>query len=96
MATRSSRLLVPQCSNMIDQWKYEFAAEMGLSTGHYGSASIADADAEFAAELGTINGQNTTGKKQYWGELSSRDTGAIGGKITARLIQNAEQILSQS
>ena len=32
-------------------------------------------------------------KEDYWGHISSRDAGAVGGTITQRLIQRAEETL---
>lgn len=44
---------------------------------------------EVANELGIAVPQDG-----YWGYVASRDTGAIGGNITRRLVQIAEQTLS--
>ncbi|MDQ7793685.1 MAG: alpha/beta-type small acid-soluble spore protein [bacterium] len=48
---------------------------------------------EVARELG-IDHQRIRGG--YWGELSSRDCGAVGGHMVRRMIQLAEQSLAQT
>ncbi|OUM88437.1 MAG: spore protein [Bacillus thermozeamaize] len=44
---------------------------------------------EIAQELGIQTPQDG-----YWGTMATRDTGAIGGNITRRLVQIAEQQLA--
>lgn len=44
---------------------------------------------EVAQELGIQVPQD-----DYWGHMATRDTGAIGGNITRRLVQIAEQTLA--
>lgn len=44
---------------------------------------------EVAQELGIQVPQD-----DYWGHMTSRDTGSIGGNITRRLVQIAEQTLA--
>lgn len=44
---------------------------------------------EIAQELGIQVPQDN-----YWGHMATRDTGAIGGHITRRLVQIAEQQLA--
>lgn len=48
---------------------------------------------EIASELGLPVKQ---GSEDYWGEVSSRDCGAVGGHMVRRMIQYAEQQLSQN
>lgn len=86
-----SQKLVPECKQALNQLKYEIAAELGLPVGYHSSAS-SNMDTEFAGELGSTTSQYS-GSKEYWGNLSSRDTGAVGGTITKRLIQKAEEAL---
>lgn len=83
MARRSK--IVPECAQAINQMKYEIAAEFGVSMNQ-GTGSM---DTEFAGELGSI-GQNS-GEAQYFGNLTSRETGSIGGEITKRLVRQAQQ-----
>lgn len=79
-------MVVPQSQMMIDQWKYEIAAELGLPVG----GSVAqNFDAEFASELGEKSGAVMKNDGD-WGGVASRDVGVIGGTITARLIQKAQ------
>ncbi len=95
MAGRSrskGKLLVPECGKALNQWKYEFAAELGLSAGQYVAGS--SSDTEFGSELGTTGSGPVN--REYWGEISSREAGSIGGSITRRLIQQAEQALRNS
>lgn len=85
MANRRSKL-VPGCEAAIDQWKYEIAAELGISSG----GAHTDLNSEFADELGHVSSGIQAG---YWGHVSSRETGAVGGSITKRLVQMAEQTM---
>ncbi|WP_371320229.1 small, acid-soluble spore protein, alpha/beta type [Chengkuizengella axinellae] len=87
----ANKKVVPGCEHAINQWKYEFASELGLSVGQQGAV---DYYSEFASELGTVPKQAL--KEDYWGHISSRESGAVGGAITARLIQQAEQVLLNS
>jgi hypothetical protein len=80
--------IVPESHQAIDLMKYEIAAEMGLPVG---ANRKQDLNSEFASELGQVPSSNQ--REDYWGYISSRDTGAVGGTITARLIQKAEQTL---
>ncbi|GIP35585.1 alpha/beta-type small acid-soluble spore protein [Paenibacillus sp. J2TS4] len=85
--------VVPASKQALDQMKYEIAAELGLPVGqHYYAQVQAGADSEFAAELGTPMAFSNSGK-DYWGHIATRDTGAVGGTITKRLIQKAEEAL---
>lgn len=85
---RSNNKLVPQSKKALDALKYEIAAELGLPVGKHTSLN---ADTEFATELGAIPSSSV--KEDYWGHISSRDAGAVGGTITKRLIQRAEEAL---
>lgn len=46
---------------------------------------------EVASELGIDQNRIRNG---YWGELSSRDCGAVGGHMVRRMIQQAEENLA--
>lgn len=87
MARQSNHKIVPGCEKILEQWKYEIAAEMGLSVGMNLSNST---DTEFASELGTAP---MSADSRYWGHIASRDTGAVGGAITRRLIEQAQKAL---
>ncbi|MFD0673651.1 small, acid-soluble spore protein, alpha/beta type [Cohnella sp. GCM10027633] len=82
MANRSK--LVPECANALNQMKYEVASELGVSMSQ-GSSGL---DTEFAGELGSVGGVSY--QKQYFGNLTSRETGSIGGEITKRLVRQAQ------
>lgn len=79
--------VVPGCAKVLDQWKYEIAVELGLPVGQ----QFTNSDVEFATELGSI--PSTSIREDYWGHIASRDAGSVGGHITARLVQQAEQVL---
>ncbi|NHN33854.1 alpha/beta-type small acid-soluble spore protein [Paenibacillus agricola] len=79
--------IVPECHHAIDALKYEIAAEMGLPVGK----SIADLNVEFATELGAFSSNSI--KEDYWGHITARDAGAVGGAITSRLIKKAEETM---
>lgn len=48
---------------------------------------------EIAAELGIPVYQ---GSEDYWGHISSRDCGAVGGHMVRRMIEMAEKSLAQT
>ncbi|MDR6553621.1 alpha/beta-type small acid-soluble spore protein [Paenibacillus qinlingensis] len=81
--------VVPESKKALDILKYEIAAELGLPVGNH--MSSLNADTEFASELGSI--QAAPMRKESWGHITSRDNGAVGGRITQRLIQRAEETL---
>lgn len=81
----SNKKVVPACQPALDAMKYEIAAELGLSVAQ----SAAGADSEFAAELGTTVG-GVRPREAYWGHLTAREAGSVGGEITRRLIEQAE------
>ena len=65
----------------------EIAAELGIPVGN----PAANANVEFAGELGSI--PVSSGREEYWGHIASRDAGAVGGQITRRLVQQAEELM---
>ncbi|MFF2912248.1 small, acid-soluble spore protein, alpha/beta type [Paenibacillus sp. NPDC057934] len=83
---RNNRKVVPESRTMLKQMQYEIAAEFGLYGPSYGGG----ADTEFASELGFTNASS---RSQYLGHLTSRDNGSVGGEITKRLIQQAQESL---
>ncbi|WP_219834416.1 alpha/beta-type small acid-soluble spore protein [Paenibacillus sp. R14(2021)] len=85
--SRSNRKVVPECAQALNQMKYEIAAELGLMTG----GAAGGADTEFASELGGTG--SGTGAHVNWPQIATRDAGRIGGSITRRLVQQAEQVL---
>lgn len=85
-----NRQVVPESRQMLNQMKYEIAAEFGLNVG-YGSSSFGT-DTEFGSELGAIGG-GSSARRPGWGHLTSRENGSVGGEITKRLVRNAEQSL---
>lgn len=87
----SNKLVVPGASKALDQMKYEIAAELGLPVGKH-LASFGDT--EFATELGSIHSSSIA--EDYWGHLTTRDSGAVGGNITRRLVAQAQQALLNS
>ncbi|SDE34916.1 Small, acid-soluble spore protein, alpha/beta type [Paenibacillus sp. UNCCL117] len=84
---KNNKKVVPESGKALDILKYEIAAELGLPVGK----QVANLNVEFATELGAIPSQSV--KEDYWGHIASRDTGAVGGTITARLIRKAEETL---
>jgi hypothetical protein len=84
----SNRIVVPEAEKALDALKYEIAAELGLPVGKYYSF---DPNTEFATELGSIPASSI--KEDYWGHIAARDAGAVGGHITRRLVQKAEEAL---
>lgn len=88
---RSNRKIVPECRQVLQQWKYEIAAEFGLPVGYGGTAGV---DTEFAGELGAIGHQAVQSGRSGWGHLTSRENGSVGGEITKRLVAHAERDFS--
>lgn len=54
--------------------------------------ALDDMKYEIAAELGIPVHQ---GSEDYWGHVTTREAGSVGGSITKRLVAYAEQILSE-
>lgn len=57
--------VVPECHPMLDDMKYEIAAELGIPV-HQGS-------------------------EDYWGRISSKDCGRVGGSMLKRMVAMAEK-----
>lgn len=86
------RQIVPEAHKALDAMKYEIAAELGLPVGR--SRTNGFGDTEFASELGAVSSIGGGGREEdYWGHIASRDAGAVGGHMTSRLIQRAQQQL---
>lgn len=85
--SKRNQVVVPQCKAALNAMKYELAAELGLC-----APVNADFNAEFAGELGaTVQASPSVN----WKAVTTRDVGYIGGSITKRLVQQAEQVLGQ-
>lgn len=85
--SRRNQVVVPEAKAALDAMKYELAAELGLY-----AAPTQDLNSEFADELGAaapVQGSID------WTTVSTRNVGYIGGSITKRLIQQAEQVLGR-
>lgn len=82
----SNRKIIPESRHVLNQWKYEIAAEFGLAVGGVGTGS---ADTEFAGELGAMGTGMSSGGS--WGHLTSRENGSVGGEITKRLVAKAQE-----
>lgn len=82
--SRNRKKLVPQCSKALETMKYEIAAELGIL-----NTSTTDFSSEFSGEFGGHS--QGMSHNVDWGGLSSRQNGSIGGSITKRLIQQAQQ-----
>ncbi|WP_059050036.1 alpha/beta-type small acid-soluble spore protein [Paenibacillus senegalimassiliensis] len=87
---RNNRKIVPESRHVLQQWKYEIAAEFGLPVG-YGAEGVADT--EFAGELGATSSGGHI-HRGGWGHLTSCENGSIGGEITKRLVAHAERDFS--
>ncbi|MFM9279920.1 alpha/beta-type small acid-soluble spore protein [Paenibacillus jiagnxiensis] len=86
--------IVPASRGMLQEMKYEIAAELGLPVHNplYAGSANGSSDTEFAGELGSaLPGAGTV----EWRNLTSRENGSVGGQITKRLIQSAEGELSR-
>lgn len=82
-------LLVPAADSRLDVFKYEIANELGyplhigerIATSQNWNQIVHNMKYEIAAELG-LTPQIKNG---YWGELSSKACGAVGGRIGGKL-----------
>lgn len=63
----SNNLVVPQARAAMEQFKYEIANQVGVTTQIQGG---------------------------YWGHISSRDCGAVGGNMVKRMIEAYEQSIA--
>ncbi|MBP1906983.1 hypothetical protein J2Z32_003648 [Paenibacillus turicensis] len=88
---RNNRTVVPECRQVLHNWKYEIAAELGLPVGYGGGYSATDT--EFAGELGEAGSTSMGSYGGSWGHLTSRENGSVGGEITKRLIAEAQKSL---
>lgn len=81
----NGRVLVPSSKKILNDMKYEIAAELGLIQ----VGSNQDFNSEFADEMGAISGPASI----HWSTMSTRNVGFIGGSMTKRLVEQAEQVL---
>lgn len=65
---KRNKILVPEASKAMYQFKYEVAKEVGVENQIQGD---------------------------YWGFISSRDCGAVGGGMVRQMIQTIEQQIAQ-
>lgn len=65
---KRNKLLVPEASQAMYQFKYELAREVGVENQIQGD---------------------------YWGYVSSRDCGAVGGGMVRQMIHTIEQQIAQ-
>lgn len=94
MARRSSnQVVVPESREALRQMKYEIAAELGLTVGAITPDRLGHT--EFASELGSVGSSSGEAGSVPWAQLATRDAGSVGGYITRKLVQQAEQQLNQ-
>ncbi|RUS42620.1 alpha/beta-type small acid-soluble spore protein [Cohnella sp. AR92] len=87
MASRNKKL-VPECASALNQLKYEVASELGVP---FGQSGFGGQDTEFAGELGSFSPSGSG--SSYLGNLTAREAGAVGGGITKKLVQQAQQTI---
>ncbi|MGB9803613.1 MAG: small, acid-soluble spore protein, alpha/beta type [Desulfofundulus sp.] len=89
MPERENKLLVPAADSHLDVLKYEIASELGyplhvgerVATPQNWNRILDQMKYEIARELGLT----TQIKNGYWGDISSRACGAVGGRIGGKL-----------
>ncbi|AEG14778.1 alpha/beta-type small acid-soluble spore protein [Desulfofundulus sp. TPOSR] len=89
MPNRQNKLLVPAADSRLDALKYEIANELGyplhvgerVATPQNWNRILDQMKYEIAQELGLTPHI----KNGYWGDLSSRACGAVGGRIGGKL-----------
>jgi hypothetical protein len=62
---RNNKKVVPESRQMLDQMKYEIAAEFGLNVGYGGRGSLTGVDTEFGGELGAMS-DHSYGQYKGW------------------------------
>ncbi|MGZ9586282.1 small, acid-soluble spore protein, alpha/beta type [Paenibacillus marinisediminis] len=88
----ANKKLVPASKDALYRMKYEIAAEFGLPVAQQ-RVQNGFGDTEFAGELGSISSSGYgVSSHEYWGHMSSRDAGSVGGEITKRLVAQGEQL----
>lgn len=90
---RSNAKVVPESAQALYELKYEIAEALGLPVYKPHRDAYR---AEFSSELGEAEGEGQTlsiSKKEDWGDLSAREAGAVGGYMTARLVQRAQETM---
>ncbi len=88
LSKHRNRLLTPECAAALDAMKHEIAAELGLFIGQPQNAVSGSAvDSEFADEFSSIASYRT------WADVSSREAGSVGGRMTANLVALAQHSL---
>lgn len=91
MARSNNRKVVPESRNMLNQMKYEIAAELGLGSA-YGSSG-GSADTEFAGELGEVGGFGGRSSYRRPFEFASKRIGWRGNDETPRSPSTAKLIV---
>ncbi|UVI29913.1 alpha/beta-type small acid-soluble spore protein [Paenibacillus spongiae] len=92
MASRSNKVVVPNCKEALNQMKYEIAAELGLTSGAITPDRLGMT--EFASDdFGSV-GASSDPSSVPWSRLATRDVGQVGGSITRRLVEQAERVLN--
>ncbi len=80
------QILVPDSRQALEELKVEIASQLGI----YSPSSLTTTlDTEFASEWDS----SSASKAFDWGQVSSRDAGSVGGHMTARFIEVAQQTL---
>ncbi|MCQ6561887.1 alpha/beta-type small acid-soluble spore protein [Paenibacillus mendelii] len=92
MASRSNKVVVPNCKEALNQMKYEIAAELGLTSGSITADRFGMT--EFASEDFGAAGVSSDPNSVPWSRLATRDVGSVGGSITRRLVEQAERVLN--
>jgi hypothetical protein len=87
MAKRQKQYIVPESRQALHELKYEIASELGIIPLQTTSIGY---DTEFSSELAA---ESTKHNHIDWGILTSRETGAVGGRMTARFIESAKHTL---
>lgn len=86
-----NRLLVPESRSALDAWKAEIASELGIFGRETSASDDPEPGEEFAAEFdGPIPAARGT-LRPDWRYVASRDAGAVGGRITRRLVRLAQR-----
>ena len=85
MSRRNSPVVL-EARRALDTFKLEIAAELDGSMG--------DAMYEFGGELGMLSSGHQSfaeaSKTGYYGNVTSRECGVVGGHMTRRMVENSE------
>lgn len=84
MANKNRKRLVPGVEQALEKFKVEIAGELGILDGTPGS-SLESALEKYKNEIASELGIAGTVSEKGWDDVSSRNCGAVGGRMGGRI-----------